>query len=580
MMEICGLTRLVLILAIASVCSAMEMAEAPKPIHDITLTDISAPSTCKQGDIIPIVMTVANQGSQRETFRVMLIDDTSGKRIANKELALAKAWTEGSMPIADAVFDTEETGVNYFGNQVWMAGDINGDGYDDILISAPNWSNSKGRVYLFYGNKQIDTSSPDMVFSGEDPNTHLGGYAGTCTCDMNKDGYDDIIIGARGYKNYDGRVCIYYGGPEMDANADIVLKGEAGTAGWFGLTVATGDVDNDGNADVLVGAQYYDQGRGRVYLFWGGGESMDTTADVIFEGEGYPEGKPEVGYGSQKLMVQGWFGRKIDAAGDVNGDGYNDILVGARHAGGSKDSGCAYLFFGNNKEDMDNVCDYAFRGEKPNNEMGSSLELFDIDADGFYDIVVGARFAKDYRGAAYIWWGGIGFNGNRPADVVLTGEPGSNLGGDGIVCGYFNGDQYGDILVGAYNYPGAAYRHGRAYLFYGSNRASMDTACDLIFRGCNGKYHYFGVQVSCGDANNDGYSDVIIGEPGYLETQGRVHMYYGPFSDIEDVTLTCDTTNTSVGTHTLKAEIPPVEGEQNTEDNVKTVNIEVKKLQR
>ena len=146
---------------------------------------------------------------------------------------------------------------------------------------------------------------------------------------MNRDGFDDIILGAGGYNNYDGRVYIYNGGPKVDTKADMVLEGEPEKNGMFGHAIASSDIDCDGYEDVVVGAQTYDQGRGRVYLFWGG-EQMDTVADILLEGEGYPGGKYVIDYGTRK--VQGLFGRQIVASGDVNGDGYKDILVGARHA--------------------------------------------------------------------------------------------------------------------------------------------------------------------------------------------------------------------------------------------------------
>jgi len=547
----------------------------PKPAHDVAITNVSVPSSCVAGDTVSLTVSVVDQGVHREAFTVKLTDQTNGKEITSQEVALAKGWKDGSEGVADLIFDPNNLGINYFANQVWMERDVNGDNIDDILISAPNWNNCRGQVYLYYGGRNIDPCSPNLVFSGVDPNTHLGGYAGTCSCDTNNDGYEDVVIGARGTHNYDGRVYIFYGGPTIDTQADKILDGETGQGGNFGLTVTSGDIDNDGHEDILVGAQMHDHGRGRVYLFWGG-EAMDTTADLVFEGEGYPECKPVIGYGSQKLMVQGWFGRKIDVGGDVNGDGYKDILIGARHAPDHNDNGSAYLFLGNTKKNMDAVCDFYFRGEDARNEMGSSLELFDIDDDGYSEVIVGARFAKTYHGAVYLWWGGEDFDGNRPADVVLEGEPGSNMGGDSIVCGYFNGDRYGDILTGGYNYPGSAHRHGRAYLFYGSNRLSMDVDCDQIFTGKEGKYHYFGVQISCGDVNNDGYSDALIGEPGYLEFQGRAYLYYGPFENTTDITFNWNTTNATPGKHILKATIAPVEGEEDVADNAMTMTVEVK----
>ena len=415
--------------------------------------------------------------------------------------------------------------INAFGNNVCMNGDVNGDGFADILISACLWNNSTGKVFLFYGGKDIDVSSPDLVFEGEGDGDYFGGQSGVFA-HINNDGYDDVIIGARGYHDFDGRVYIYHGGPNMDNTVDVMLDGEKGAEGWFGLMVNAGDVDNDGYVDILVGAQYHDQGRGRVYLYWGG-KALDTHADMVFEGEGYFGAKP------RKLasgdVTQGWFGRRIDVKGDVNGDGYRDILIGARHAGGVEDNGASYLYFGGSKQEMDGVCDCVFRGDA-GNEMGSSLDLYDIDSDGLHDVVVGARFSKT-RGVVSIWWGGTQFNDNRPADILLKGEYKSNMGGDDVVCGDFNNDGYGDILVGAYNYPGDRIWHGRAYVFFGNNRHSMDTECDYIFDP-EESTGFFGMRVSTGDVNNDGYLDALIGSP----ANDKTFLYLGPFTteDLQD----------------------------------------------
>ena len=413
-------------------------------------------------------------------------------------------------------------------------GDVNNDGFNDILVSNPSWNNFAGRALLFYGGKDIDFSSPDIIFEGESKEDCFSDQSGVFT-DVNNDGYDDIVIGAYAYNDKDGRVYIYFGGLDIDNIADVILDGEKGAKGWFGIPVSKGDIDNDGDEDILVGAQNYGEGRGRVYLFWGG-ETMDTTADLILEGEGYPDGKPIIGYGAARLMVQGWFGRRIDASGDVNGDGYRDVLIGARHAGGISSNGAAYLFFGNTKESMDAVCDVVFRGENPNNQMGSSLDLFDIDNDGFDDVIVGARMARNQRGAVYIWWGGKNIDGNRPADVVLEGEPFSNMGGDGIVCGDFNNDGYGDILAGAYNYPRFPLIEGRAYVFHGNNKTLMDTDCDYIFDP-EEPTKRFGVILSAGDFNNDGYLDALILAEGRKDDcNGKIFLYYGPFAteDLQD----------------------------------------------
>ena len=147
-------------------------------------------------------------------------------------------------------------------------------------------------------------------------------------------------------------------------------------------------------------------------------------------------------------------------------------------------------------------------------------------------------------------------------------------------CAYFNEDRFGDILAGAYGYPGTGYMYGRAYIFYGNSKALMDTNHDYIFGGECGVDDYFGNEVSAGDVNGDGHVDALLGAVGANDKTGRIYLHYGPFYDASDITFNWDTTNASIGTHTLKLEIPPVPGEQNTKDNIKTMTIEVKESLR
>jgi hypothetical protein len=303
----------------------------------------------------------------------------------------------------------------------------------------------------------------------------------------------------------------------------------------FGFPVVVEDINNDGYIDLLTGGQLYDRGRGRVYLFWGG-ETMNTEADVTFEGEDSPDGKPIITDGERQFERKGWFGRKIDAGGDVDGDGHNDILIGARHFGGKENNGSAYLFLGDKKEKMDAFCDCYFRGENRNDEMGASLELFDINNDGFSEVIVGSRFAARRHGEVHIWWGGKDFNGNRNADIVLQGEHWSSMGCGDIHCSDFNGDGYGDILVSAVQYPSNKLNHGRVYLFYGNDKNIMDTDCDYIF-DTEEQTKYFGGRLSWGDVNNDGYIDVLLGHEGQKNIiNGAVFLYFGPFAteDLQD----------------------------------------------
>ena len=130
-------------------------------------------------------------------------------------------------------------------------------------------------------------------------------------------------------------------------------------------------------------------------------------------------------------------------------------------------------------------------------------------------------------------------------------------------------------MINAFYYGGAL---GRAYLYHGGPQRSMDNVPDHTFTGETPNWESW--QTHLVDVNNDGYADVLGGCWTYNDKQGRAVLWYGPFSTSTDVTFTWDTTNASIGKHTLKVEVPPVPEEQNTENNIKTVTIEVKEARR
>lgn len=546
----------IVLLVPLSLCSnAQEASQEDKDVHDVAVTGVSAPSCCKQGEAVPITINIANRGTRRELFRATLTHEASEEEIASKEVTLAKGCNAKTGSSADLVFTGEEPGTQQFANYV-TAGDVNKDGYDDLFTTAPYFENLKGRAYLYYGGPDMDTI-PDRTFTGESEGDALG--VGNSLGDVNGDGYLDIILGACGYNSGYGQVQIYYGGCDMDSIPDVIIDGKSKGA-WFGRRIEAYDIDRDGCDDVLVVATQYNNNTGRAYLFYGG-DPFDASADAIFDGEN-PDDR---------------FGRQATMGPDVNGDGYGEILIGARGWPRDKGQGRAYLYFGSRPERVDSICDIVFTGEQPGNQLGVSQCISDIDKDGFADVLVGARFAANYNGRVYLYWGKEGFDGKRP-DLVLEGESWSDMGGDDIVCGDLNGDEYEDILIGAYNYPSSSIRRGRVYVFHGGTKSAMDAVHDGVFDG-EKELNRFGLNVAIGDANGDKFNDAFVGAYGYNNRQGRAYLYYGPFYNTTDVAFNWDTTNAPIGKHTLKAEIPPVPGEQNTEDNIKTTIIEVKEIQ-
>ncbi|MEO7356988.1 MAG: FG-GAP-like repeat-containing protein, partial [Ignavibacteria bacterium] len=409
---------------------------------------------------------------------------------------------------------TGEATFNYFGTSVSAAGDVNGDGYSDVIAGATGYNGSIGRAYLYKYEFE------HLPMTGEATNNYFG-YSVSGAGDVNGDGYSDVIIGAYKYNNDIGRAYIFYGGTSMNNIADVTMTGET-TNSNFGVSVSgAGDVNGDGYSDVIVGAWQYN-GTGRAYIFYGG-SSMNNTADVTMTGE----------------TTHRYFGNSVSAAGDVNGDGYSDVIIGAWFYDDYR--GRAYIFYGG--ASMNNAADVVMTGETISGQFGVSVsEAGDVNGDGYSDVIVGAYLNN--AGRAFIFYGGAGMN--NTADVIMSGEATDDRFGVSVsAAGDVNGDGYSDVIVGASAY--GVYSTGRVYIFHGG--ASMNNAADVTMTGeaTDGR---FGISVSAaGDVNFDGYSDVIVGANGYNGSTGKAYIFYGGvnMNNTADVTMTGEATINNFG---------------------------------
>ncbi len=416
---------------------------------------------------------------------------------------------------------------NSFSFSTASAGDVNGDGYSDIIAGAYGYSSSTGKAYLYMYGMNGNLYS-DLSFNGETAGSYFGNSAASAG-DVNGDGYSDLIIGAYGYNSFTGRAYIFYGGPDMNNTADVTLIGDAVNV-YFGWSVASaGDVNGDGYSDVIVGSYAYSTYSGKAGIYFGGA-SMNSGVDILLIG-------PGANYN---------FGYSVASAGDVNGDGYCDVIVGANDY--SSATGRAYIFYGG--ANMNNTSDITMTGEATSNNFGASVSSAgDVNGDGYADVISGAWSYSSNTGRAYIYFGGTGMD--NTADVTLTGETsGIKFGISVSTAGDVNRDSYSDVIIGASAYGSST---GRAYIFYGGQ--SMNNTSDVIMTG-EGTGNYFGISVStAGDMNKDGYTDIITGAYGYNNSTGRVYIYFGGASmnNTADVIMNGETSNIYYGVSVASA---------------------------
>jgi hypothetical protein len=395
-------------------------------------------------------------------------DAIVGAYLYNSQQGRAYIYFGGStMDNTADVTMTGEATSNYFGQSVASAGDVNGDGYSDAIVGAPNYNSNQGRVYIYLGGSSMDNTA-DVIMVGEAGSRF--GQSVAVAGDVNGDGYSDAIVGGI------QRAYIYFGGSPMNSTADVTMTGE-GAMNGFGCSVASaGDTNGDGYGDAIVGDSI-----GRVYIYFGN-STMDSTADVTMTGE----------------ATGNDFGYSVASAGDVNGDGYSDAIVGAKSYNSSQ--GRVYIYFGGTT--MNNAADITMTGEATSNQFGYSVaSAGDVNRDGYCDVIVGAYYYNSGQGRAYIYFGGSTMD--NTADVTMTGEATNDYFGRGVAsAGDVNGDGYSDEIAGANGYNS---RQGRAYVYLGGS--TMNNIADVTMTG-EATSNEFGYSVaSTGDRNGDGYCD-------------------------------------------------------------------------
>ena len=502
---------------------------------DPTLS-FTAPGMSNTGSVI-----TANSGSRFSTAMVAADFNTDGRAdLAVSEIYINNYSGRVYLFYSDNTFPTQAAGADKiidsstqyvkFGSSLG-AGDLNADGRVDLIVGTDLYDQtSTGQVKIFYNDGSIPTTSAsaDITITGDGTNKNFG--TAITTGDFNADGTIDLAVGAmQAISVQDGRAYIFYNDgsiPTTAGTADVTITGE--TSGWFGSSVAAGDLNSDGRTDFIVGATRYSSDTGRAYIFYNDGSIPTTagTADVTITGE------------------SGNFATSL-VTGDFNFDGKPDLAASASGYGAAY-YGRVYIFHGDGSiPTAASSADVTITGSANYVQLGQAMNAADYNSDGRTDLAIGAYGYFNTDGAIYIYYNdGLIPTGTTSADVVITAGTGGGFGYS-LTSADFNTDGKVDLAVGAVDYGTSS---GRAYIFYSQN-GQVNTNFSIAG---NATGDQFGYALATGDLNSDGRTDLIVGANAYSTSTGRAYIFYGDgqiptTAGSADVTITGNATSDEFG---------------------------------
>ena len=416
-----------------------------------------------------------------------------------------RAWlffgsSSGISNIADIVFNPPYTNYyGFFGVQVACAGDVNNDGFEDIIIGMDNYDQSnqdEGAVFVYYGSPTGPNTTPSWMARGVYNYAHFGLTVDSAG-DVNGDSYDDIIVGTlEQYLTSQPHVYVWYGGAAglgengTPTNADWTATGpSAGVSGFGRMVRGLGDVNGDSYDDIMIGSHLYDDtvtNEGAVFVYYGSAGGL-----------GNPGTPANADWMAASAQVDSRFGYAGDGVSDLNGDGYDDIAVGAYAYDNPEISeGKVFVWYGSASGlgDDGNPTNADWNAEA---NISASLGYVvrpggDVNHDGYADLLATANgYSFDAQGqplagagAWFIWAGsasGLGEHGT-PANADFAGygdQANGRLGRDDAGVADVNNDGLSDIFVASYLYDHPETDEGLIFGYY-SKLPAVDLTKNVI----------------------------------------------------------------------------------------------------
>jgi hypothetical protein len=416
-----------------------------------------------------------------------------------------------------------------FGAVVAAVGDVNGDGYEDLAIGAPRYTGQgtgEGRVYLYLGGPQGLSSTPAWVVDSVDQADRFGHcIAGG---DVDGDGYSDVLITAHwfsGQAQSEGRAYLFRGGPTgLSPTPAWVVDPTDQANAHFGYSCdVVGDVNGDGFADVVIGAFRWsgeNSEEGRVYLFLGSPDGLGLqpvwTADPLDQNGA-------------------WFGSSVRSAGDVNADGYVDVIIGATlFDAEAVNEGVALLYLGGPGGLGTTAAWIQHPTDVAQAYFGNTVRSAgDVNGDGYGDVYVGAygwSGARANQGRGFVFAGGPGGLSQTPLwELSAVDKTGAAFGADAVALGDVDGDGVGDLALSSLGASGDVAGEGVVFVHLGE-LSSPALSAVWSAHPTDQSSSQFGWPLTAGDFNGDGFTDLVVGAALWTGTsiaQGKAYLWNG-----------------------------------------------------